>query len=362
MKDWHTSEADDLVAAPRAKRGALKPATAKHANGVDHGAKAFARISGQALFDMHFEPLVDVIPGVLPPGLALFGGGPKFGKSFWWLTCITAIATGGIALGSIRCEPGNVLLLALEDTYARVNRRLHQLEPPDGYEDLDRLTVTTAVPMLGDGLIEQIEDWLQSVPTPRLVVVDVLRCVRPPAEGGSVYEDDTRAMQPFADLAKRWPAVSIAILHHTRKAAADDPFERFSGSYGLSGVADHLFILDTAAGVTTLSMRSRDAEEFSRGMTRDRNGGWIIAADMPLPGKPRRRLANGPTLALRALQDAIELHGEHAPAGIPLPVMRGGGGGQNVVRQVVRLSLWLQLYTAENGGGGQVGGHFEARA
>lgn len=333
--------------------GAVKPL----ANGAHKVALAtsFHRITAQALLAMEFPPMVYVVDGILPEGMTLFGGGPKAGKSFFWIDIGLGVAQGGFALGSISCDPGNVLFLGLEDTLARLKRRIRQLEPPDGHGDLSRLEMATAVPRIGNGLIEQLEDWLRSVPTPRLIVVDVLRVVRPPATGSSVYADDVAALQPLQSLAGRWPGVAIAVLHHTRKADSDDPFERFSGSYGLSGVADHLFILDKTDTGGTLSFRSRDAEEFQRSLTRDREtAGWIIAADgtpMPakLPRKSPRKLSDEQALALRALHLAIEQHGEHAPPGIPLPILKNG-----LVRLVVRLADWQRLVTATMGEGGPV--------
>ena len=52
------------------------------------------------------------------------------------------------------------------------------------------------------------------------------------------------------------------IVHHLRKSAAEnDPFEKVSGTLGLSGAADTVLVLDRDGNGATLYGRGRDIEE-----------------------------------------------------------------------------------------------------
>jgi hypothetical protein len=72
-------------------------------------------IDAETLLGMDFPPLEYVIPGYVVEGLTVLAGKPKLGKSWWAYDASIAVATGGKAMGSIDCEQGDVLYLALED-------------------------------------------------------------------------------------------------------------------------------------------------------------------------------------------------------------------------------------------------------
>lgn len=64
---------------------------------------------------------------------------------------------------------------------------------------------------------------------------------------------------------------AIVIVHHLRKSAADvDPFDKVSGTLGLSGAADTVLVLDRDSNGTTLYGRGRDIEEIETAMEFDR--------------------------------------------------------------------------------------------
>ena len=86
-------------------------------------------IDAETLLGMDFPPLEYVIPGYVVEGLTVLAGKPKLGKSWWAYDASIAVATGGKAMGSIDCEQGDVLYLALEDNRRRVKDRLLTLCP-----------------------------------------------------------------------------------------------------------------------------------------------------------------------------------------------------------------------------------------
>ena len=79
------------------------------------------------LLNEDFPELCPVIQGILMPGTVLLAGKPKVGKSLLALYLGLSVAHGGMALGSIRVEQGDVLYLSLEDHKRRLQKRLTAL-------------------------------------------------------------------------------------------------------------------------------------------------------------------------------------------------------------------------------------------
>ena len=67
------------------------------------------------------------IEGLLPEGLTILAGPPKVGKSWLCLGVSLAVALGGVALGHISVERGDVLYFGLEDSKRRLKDRLESL-------------------------------------------------------------------------------------------------------------------------------------------------------------------------------------------------------------------------------------------
>jgi AAA domain len=76
------------------------------------------------LLNEDFPELCPVIQGILMPGTVLLAGKPKVGKSLLALYLGLSVARGGMALGSIPVEQGDVLYLSLEDHKRRLQKRL----------------------------------------------------------------------------------------------------------------------------------------------------------------------------------------------------------------------------------------------
>lgn len=79
-----------------------------------------------ALLSTTFADIRWVIYGLLPEGLAILSGPPKIGKSWLVMNLCLATATGGHALGKFKVDPGEVLLLSLEDNERRLKGRLQK--------------------------------------------------------------------------------------------------------------------------------------------------------------------------------------------------------------------------------------------
>jgi biotin operon repressor len=234
-------------------------------------------------------------------GLSVLAGAPKLGKSWWALNVAVAVAANEPAFGSVRCEAGDVLYLALEDNQRRLQSRLRFMgcdTPPE------RLTFCTQWPTLADGAVKQIADWADNVARPTLVIVDVLAKVRDASNGrDSAYDTDYRTLTGLQELAGQ-RNIAIVALHHTRKLDADDPFDSVSGTRGLTGAADTVLVLkkDHATGRTILYGRGRDIAEIETAFELDgEHGTWRVL------GEPRRVAK---TIEQQEIQNLLEDVGE----------------------------------------------------
>jgi RecA-family ATPase len=237
-------------------------------------------INAETLLGMDFAPLEYVIPGYVVEGLTVLGGKPKLGKSWWAYDASIAVATGGKAMGSIDCEQGDVLYLALEDNRRRVKDRLLTLCPARKLLgiNLDRLSVRTVAPRIDTGLLVELEKWRLSCENPRLVTIDVFLKIRPPRKKGEdAYAADYEAVTPLQRYASEH-RLAVVVVTHTRKMEADDPLESISGTNGVTGAADAVLVLNRDAKGTTLYGRGRDIEEIETAMRFD-GGRWSILGD-----------------------------------------------------------------------------------
>ena len=226
-------------------------------------------------------PVKWAVPGILPEGLTLLAGKPKLGKS--WLAAGLGIAkaSGGLALGKIPVDRGEVLYLALEDNRRRLQNRFKKMlagsPPPDG------LHIATEWPRLDEGGAELLDNWLGVHPDAGLVVVDILKVIRPIVSGNrGIYDADYEALQAMQRIAGDH-GVPVLVVHHTRKMAAVDPVDEVSGSTGLSGGADGILVLkrDRGKADAYLHVTGREIEEEAElALTWDANlASWALAGD-----------------------------------------------------------------------------------
>ena len=180
-------------------------------------------------------------------------------------------------MGSVDCEQGDVLYLALEDNRRRVKDRLLTLCPARKVQgiNLDRLSVRTIAPRIDTGLLAELDKWRLNCSNPRLVIIDVFLKVRPPRKKGEdAYAADYEAVTPLQRYASEH-RLAIVLVTHTRKMEAEDPLEAISGTNGVTGAADAVLVLARGTKGTTLYGRGRDIEEIETAMRFD-GGRWSI--------------------------------------------------------------------------------------
>jgi hypothetical protein len=224
-------------------------------------------VSAAELRKAEFDPISYILPGFITEGVTLLVGRPKVGKSWWILDVCLAVASGQRALSKLQAESGDVLYLALEDGKRRLQSRLDKLLP-NGNEWPERLKL---VPLGGwrrsdEGGLQDIIEWCRSVQRPTLLVIDTLERFRKPANGKTpLYSADYEAITGLQKIATEY-RVGIVVLHHDRKADADDAFDTVSGTLGLTGAADTILMIKKRNGSVVLYARGRDVEETETAM------------------------------------------------------------------------------------------------
>lgn len=262
---------------------------------------SFTRTNTTIIMATQFEPIRWTVDGYVPEGFSVLAGRQKLGKTWLAIDWALAVATGGAAMGSIACDPGDVLYIDMENGFRRIQRRIDTLYPYGvARPDLSRLEWVTDAPTLDRGFIDALEDWRVSVADPRLVIIDVLQRIKPPGTSTrNSYENDYSAWAPL----QRWATdhgIAVVGLHHTRKGGADDPLESLSGSNGLSACADTTLVLDRDGNGTTLYVRGRDVDEKETALAFS-GGLWSITGDAA-----KVRMTTERTAILSALEDATE--------------------------------------------------------
>ena len=214
-------------------------------------------VSMMELYDTAYPPKLPIVDGLLYNGTYLFVGSPKIGKSFF-MAQIGYHISKGLPLWGFSVRQGTVLYLALEDDYARLQKRLSQMFGMEGSENFYFATKSKS---LNDGLEKQLVTFVTEHKDARLIIIDTLQKVRKQNNDINYSNDytDISLLKQFADKNK----IAVILVHHLRKQDDSDVFNRISGTTGIMGSSDTTFILEKKSrddSVATLFVTGRDVE------------------------------------------------------------------------------------------------------
>ena len=224
-------------------------------------------LSMNELYEKVYPGKPPVVEGLLYPGVYLFVGAPKVGKSFL-MAQLAYHVSKGLPLWGYEVRQGAVLYLALEDDYPRLQGRLYRMFGEDSAADLH---LSIYAKQLNSGLEEQLNRFVREHPDTRLIIIDTLQKIREAGAEKYSYADDYKVITSLKHLADG-TGICLLLVHHTRKQQADDKFDMISGTNGLMGAADGAFLLqkerrtDSAA---TLDISGRDLQDQRLYLKRD---------------------------------------------------------------------------------------------
>jgi DNA-binding transcriptional ArsR family regulator len=291
-----------------------------------------ARMTATELMRLELEPGRHIVPGYLPVGLGILAARPKIGKSWLALMLAIAVASGGKALGR-DVEQGDVLYLALEDNWRRLQDRLGQLLGQIGIAP-ERLDFLTQCRRLHEGGLDEILTWIDAHPDARLVVIDTWAKVEPPNAGrGADYAHITNVLGPLQRMALERD-IAVMIVHHTKKPSKEggDVFDQVLGTTAFVGIADTIMVMqrERMEADAVLAVTGRDIDEQQVAMSFDEETGlWTVIGNAEAMRIPP---------AQRQVLEAIDA-GHTSPGKIAEHLRKGRTAVQNVLTKLLSKGL-----------------------
>ena len=211
------------------------------------------------LYQTAFQSRPPIIDGLLYAGAYILAGAPKIGKSFLVAQIAYHVSTGR-KLWDFEVHQGTVLYLALEDDYQRIQSRMFMMY---GVNDTPNLHFATAAGKVGNGLDEQLENFMREHPDTKLIIIDTMQKIRELGGEAYSYASDYEIIGRLKQFADKY-CICVLTVHHTRKQPAGDAFEMISGTTGLLGCADGSLLMQkkkrTALGAT-IDVVGRDQQD-----------------------------------------------------------------------------------------------------
>lgn len=225
-------------------------------------------IDGKSLLTLDIDPPRFIVSRLLPVGLHILAGSPKIGKSWFALWLCQQVSTGQ-NIWEFESQQCGTLYLSLEDTLDRLHFRLSRLTE-DGSETSH---FATEADNISGTLPEQLELFLKEYPDTGLVVIDTLQRIRDASNDKATYAGDYTEIAKIKAVADRYK-IAILLVHHLRKAPDSDPFNMVSGSTGIIGAVDSIYVLEKdkrAENLAKLHVTGRDISDMQLQLEFDRD-------------------------------------------------------------------------------------------
>lgn len=246
-------------------------------------------VDGETLMDMQFPKSRFCIQSLLPQGVSILGGAPKIGKSWMVLDWCVRIAKGE-NVWNLPTEKGIVLYLCLEDSLARIQDRLNCITD----EVPNNLYVATKSESIETGLIQQIQNFIITHTDTILIVIDTFQMIRNNLELS--YANDYNEIGKLKQYSDEM-TIAILLVHHLRKQGDSDPLNKLSGTTGISGAVDAVFVLNKDKrneSKANLLCTGRDIEQREVQLSFNReNCTWELINDSlenPVPTMPQEMI------------------------------------------------------------------------
>lgn len=171
-------------------------------------------IDADTLLSTPMRKTLFVVDGLIQQGLSVLSGSSKIGKS-WLMLWLGVQVARGQPVWEFGTHKSDVLYLCLEDTYARIQSRLYQIAdeaPPE-------LRIATTSFQIGNGLEQQIEQYLSDFPKTKLVIIDTFQKVRDSKSTGGksgMYAGDYDDVSALKNISDKY-GIAVVVVHHVRK-------------------------------------------------------------------------------------------------------------------------------------------------
>ncbi len=239
-------------------------------------------ISATEIATTQYPKIKWAIKNLLPEGLTILGGNPKLGKSWMVLNLGLIIASGKEINPAFKFDvtQGVVLYIALEDNERRLHYRLKKCCRKRNIPS--NLHFSTEWPIIGQGGLRAIKDFIKQVPETSLIIIDPIAKVWPRSTSGrkdpnrTIYHNDYDIISSIKKISDKHN-VSILCNHHlTKNQKGDDPLGLLSGSMAISGGIDTVMVArrTRSASSGTLFITGRDIYEKTEEIEFNKKTGW----------------------------------------------------------------------------------------
>lgn len=195
-------------------------------------------VSSEELGRKELPPIKYAVEGLIPEGYTVLSAPQKTGKSWLAQQMCLAVAKGEDFLGR-KTVKGTAIYFALEDCekFAQDRQRVIGTNGVKGF-----MYVFEAPPM-EMGFTKELEELTKGISDLRLVVIDILRKIEyQPQHRESLIHCEYRTGTELKEWADR-RGVSVVAITHNRKEEHSDPFNKISGTVGVTASADAILML-----------------------------------------------------------------------------------------------------------------------
>ena len=200
-----------------------------------------------------------------------------------------AVAAGKPIFGK-ETSGKRVLYLGLEDNERRLQSRLRTACSVMDVHFKDfghNIHVATTSADIKTGLLVQLDNWMKKYPDTGLIVIDMLKNVKPESlSNKQLYDLDAELGHALRHVAHTYPGLTVWAVHHMRKMEADDPHDMASGSTGLTGSFDTLMALvEDKDGNRWLDVCGKDTESAEIQLHMEPSGMYNLKGRLDLTTK-----------------------------------------------------------------------------
>jgi hypothetical protein len=253
-------------------------------------------ITATELAKKNLRPPKCIVDRFISEGVTLLCGNPKAFKSFSAMDIAICVVEGKKLFGEFSVDQGAALYLCLEDPEWRVDDRRKKVggEIDNG----DDLHFVTEWDRLDEGGKEELCEAIEGIDNLKLVIIDTLEKIRPAGRKDS-YQEDYKVIGHLKQIAKAFK-VSIVVVHHLRKMDAVDVFARVSGTYGLTGAADTIVVIDKKEYSCHAKLRvtGRDVKEKDYSMKFEEDTWTWKLTDEKVVNQPQQNEMSGMIVGL----------------------------------------------------------------
>ena len=210
-----------LGAEPGCRKESYQPPRFRRSNCPNHKKRKdvvmkrkLVTVDAETLLAAPMSKIMFIVDGLIPQGVNVLSDAAKIGKS-WLMLWLGLQVSQGFSVWGIPTMHCDVLYLCLEDTLKRIKDRLFDLT--DDSTRSFHLAVTCG--LIGNGLEEEIINFLEDFPKTKLVIIDTLQKVRD-SKGSAgktgMYGNDYDDISSIKRIADEHD-IFIFLVHHLRK-------------------------------------------------------------------------------------------------------------------------------------------------